>query len=212
MKKSNLFYCVTTAVALLVVGNSAQAGEWRFPVGLTYASGFSDVADLFEKNMSATGFAVSDSSSWPVGIAFQPYYQFDGGMGIGGGFGPAMLIYGDSYDMYAVPINLSARYTFAPDSNISPYLRAGVSYFIANGDFVKGSDAGISGGAGIEFGRRGAVGFGIEMSYDAATITMDKISGPFFPFFFLYGYPMFSPPGTEEIKPGGFMVSIYAVF
>ena len=58
----------------LVAMVSAQAGEMRFPVGLSYIIGFKDVVDFYKEAKNAeTSFYI------PVGLVFSPYYEFDHG-------------------------------------------------------------------------------------------------------------------------------------
>lgn len=199
--------CVLSVLMVLVTAGLAQAGQWRFPVGLAYVSGAHEMTKTFEDNLGALGYLVDDSSEWPVGVAFQPYYLFDSGIGIGGGFGPFMYVRAeslntdDSYDLYAMPVNLSLRYVFLPSSNISPYIRTGVSYHIAGGDWVKSKEVGFVGGVGVEFFRKNKVGAGIEIAYDSSTITLEKLQGP---------AP--TPSAEKKVKPSEIWVSIFAVF
>lgn len=57
---------------------STYAGEWRFPVGLSYVSGLNDIGDLIEDNAS-TGYVQADVTVIPIGATFRPYYEFDNG-------------------------------------------------------------------------------------------------------------------------------------
>ena len=204
MRKRVQSFCIVSVLMLLLIGGSAHAGQWRFPVGLAYSTGFSDVSTVFKDNLRALHYSVDSTTEVPVGITFQPYYQFDSGLGIGGGFGPFMYLEADassgaSYVMYDLPVNLCLRYAILPSSNISPYLRAGVSYNIAGGDFVQGKDVGFLGGIGVEFYRNNRVGFGLEATYDSSSLTLEKKH-------------MGGPSTNEKVKPSEFLISIFAVF
>jgi len=166
-------------------------------VGITYVSGFSDAVDLYEDNLDSLGYYTESSESYPAGISFQPYRQLDNGFGIGTGIGPFMMVMGpEGYSLLVVPVNVVARYTILQGRNISPYVRFGLSYNLASGDFVEGSTPGAIGGAGVEFLRNRRIGFGAELSYDSSQIEMEKVSDN----------------SSEKITPGAFMISVFAVF
>jgi hypothetical protein len=204
MRGKNQIIYVLSLMVVLMFGSSAQAVQWRFPVGIAYSGGFHDVVGVFKDNLRALNYTVDGDSEIPVGLTFQPYYQFDNGLGIGGGFGPFMYLRaeassGDSYSMYTMPINLCLRYAILPSSKISPYLRAGVSYNIAGGDFVQGKDVGFLGGIGVEFFRQNKVGFGLEVTYDSSELKLEKKLSPF-------------SSTSTKVKPSELLVSIFAVF
>lgn len=201
MKKLCMFFCVLFIGSLSIV-ESAKANEWRFPFGLGYASGLGDLVDIYEDNLEAEGYDV-DTSEWPVGLLFQPYYQFDNGLRIGVGLGPTIFIYGDA-DHYEVPLNLNIGYSILPSSNTSPYVRCGVAYHIAGGDYVEGSNVGFFGALGVVFFRNSPVGFGIEVAYDASEIELERYEGA--------GWLPPQRLDNEDVETIEVLVSIYAVF
>ena len=198
MKKRCLVFCIQLLLVILFVSSSAKGADWRFPLGLTYVSGFKDVMDIYEDNMEAEGYDVY-KWAWPVAITFHPYAQFDSGFGIGFGIGPLMIIMGDR-DFFDIPIGLDFRYTFIPTANTSPYIRAGGRYHAASGDYVEGTTPGFFGGFGVEFSRDKRVNMGIEISYDSSEIEIEKKER--------YRYTS----RTEDIQPCGLMVSIFVIF
>ena len=195
MKKKDFVFCIKLLLPILFVSSSAMAADWRFPVGMTYISAFEDVVDIYEDNLEAEDYVVYDTGYWPVGLSFQPYVQFDNGLRIGAGIGPSMIIVGD-VSHWDIPINLNGGYTFVPSANISPYVRAGVMYHLAGGDYVEGGTPGFCGGVGIEFLRHKVVGFGIELSYDTSEIELERVRYD----------------DTEDVRPCELMFSIFAVF
>jgi outer membrane protein W len=207
--KIKISLTVVFLAAMLLIGSFAQAGEWRFPVGLSYVSGFHKVTNVFKDNLRADGYTVGDSTEVPVGLTFQPYYMFDFGpyfgLGIGAGFGPFMYLRaesessGVSYDMYNMPVNVSLRYIFLPKKDITPYLRTGLSYNIAGGDFVQGKGVGFVGGIGVDFLRSKKVSFGLEVAYDSSEIKLEKKNTPL-------------PSTTKKVRPSELVVSLYALF
>lgn len=185
-------------LTIICCASSVKAVNWRFPVGLSYISGFSDIADLHEENLEAEGYITTSVEPVPVALAFNPYVEFDFGLGIGAGVGPLMIIAGDT-DFLNLPLKLDVRYAI-PKIKVSPYIRAGLSHHLASGEYVEGSTPGLFGGIGIEFLRNKMIGFGAEMSFDSAEIEFEK------------KYAETTATTTEKIKPCEFMISIFAVF
>ena len=192
--------------------------DWRFPVGLTYVTGFSDVLDQYKSNLEAEGYSVDTTLNVPVGITFNPYVEFDFGLRIGGGLGPFSMIavtkvgsspYGSSSkdnNYYCLPINFNVGYSFLPKASISPYVKAGISYPIASGDFIEGKNAGFLGAVGVEFMRKRAVGLGLEIAIDTSTVSVVKEE-----LLYYYGRPYINST-TEDIKPIGTSISFFVVF
>ena len=199
MKKRVLVFCIQLVMVILFVSSSAKGADWRFPLGLTYVSGFEDVGDIYEGNMEAEGYYVYSADYWPVGISFHPYAEFDSGFGVGFGIGPLIAIMGDR-EFFDIPIGLDFRYTFIPTANTSPYIRAGGRYHAASGDYVEGTTPGFFGGFGVEFSRGKTVNMGIEISYDASEIELEKKKR--------YSYTS----TTEKVQPCGLMLSIFVIF
>ncbi len=174
-------------------------GKMHFPVGLTYVSGIYDVDDAFKKDYTSRGYGY-DSFVWPVGLSFQPYWEFNNGLGIGASIGPvdvgAVSGSGATEDTFfaIIPIGLDLRYTFFNDTDVAPYVRAGARYPITAGDLVENGQIGLFGAIGVEFFHTRPVGFGIEASYDDSKI--DVVDGGF----------------KETIKPYQFMVTLFIVF
>ncbi len=197
MKKILLSGVVCFSVLVFGLG-SATANEWRIPVGVAFVSGMRDIIDQYEDNLQAEGFITESADGIPVGISLQPYYEFDSGLGIGIGFGPAMFIFGD-VDFFNLPVNACLRYALMPKSSASVYFRAGISRNMASGDYVVDSKIGFLGAIGIELMRDRAVSLGIEIGYDSSTIELEDRT-------------TFDPDDTKEFKPVGFTVSAFAVF
>ncbi|MEW5802674.1 MAG: hypothetical protein AB1847_11300 [bacterium] len=205
MKEKVIIFSMIAAMIMVITvtgSNSAFAVDWRFPVGLTYISNFQDIADLHENNLEAEGNVTTSTDAVPVGLAFNPYVEFDFGLGIGIGVGPLMMVLGDT-EFINVPLKFDVRYAI-PQLSVSPYVRAGVSYNAASGDYVESSTPGLFLAGGVEFLRNKVVGFGLELSYDSSEIEFEKYTASSY----YYGYT--SEP--EKIKPGEFTISLYAVF
>ena len=195
MKRRGLVFCMQLVMVMLFASSSALAADWRFPLGLTYVSGFEDVEDIYVDNLEAEGYSVYDTDYWPVGISFHPYVEFDNGLGVGASIGPTMMIYGDA-DYFDVPIGLDGRYTFIPGASISPYVRVGVRTHLASGDYVEGTTPGFFGAIGLEFLRDRRVSIGAEISTDASEVELERVQHN----------------DTEDVQPCELMVSVFVVF
>jgi hypothetical protein len=198
MKGKCLIFSMLLVVIMLFVSNSVQAVDWRFPVGLTYVSNFQNIADLYEDNLKAEGLITETVDAIPVALSFNPYVQFNSGLGVGAGVGPLMIITGDT-SFVDLPLKLDLRYSI-PQINVSPYVRGGLSYHAASGDYVESSNPGVFGAIGVEFLRKKVVGFGFELSYDSSEIEFER------------EFPSGSYSTIEKIKPCEFTASLYAVF
>lgn len=202
MRKASFILCIFTVLTMFLTG-SAMAGQMRWPIGISYVSGFGDLVDLYEDNLEAEleakGYTVIDNDddvdAWPVGISFQPYYQWDNGFRLGVGAGPIMIIMGD-VDHFQVPVSVTAGYTFMPDGPVSPYVKAGPSYHIASGDYVDGSNVGFVAGAGIEFLKSKRFALMLEAVYDSAEVDIEDHR------------PGAKLGDTEGIKAAEFSVSV----
>ncbi|MEW6419128.1 MAG: outer membrane beta-barrel protein [Nitrospirota bacterium] len=155
--------------------------------------------------MEAKGYDVDTEFAWPVGLTFQPYVEFDNGLGVGMGLGPMMIVAtNQDADFFNLPVNLNLRYSFLPKEKISPYVRAGASYNITSGDYVEGSKIGFLGALGVEFLRKSPVGFGLEVGYDSSEIEFEEFERP-------YPYGVVKK-GTKDIAPINWWASIFIVF
>ncbi len=195
MKQCGGFVCIFALMALFPVVTPAAAADWRFPVGLSYVSGITEVVDLYEDNLEAEGYDVDRNDGVPIGLSFNPYVELENGLGFGIGIGPTMLI-ADDADLFVLPVRVDLRYAVMPRSEVSPYLRVGGSYPLASGDYVEQSRPGLFGGIGIEFFREKVVGFGLEAAYDSSVIEFEDVEDD----------------STKEIQPVKFMVSLFAIF
>ena len=198
MGERRYFFCFFILLILLLYAHGVMAAHFRFPCGFTNRSGYEKIINTYKENLCAEGLSPVSEDSFPLALSFSPYIQFDNGCGIGSSFGPFMLIFGDA-DFIDIPFRLELRYTFAPQGKASSYIRTGASFHITRGDYVKRSNNGFFGAFGVEFFRKKKMGFGLEISYDAAEVEIEKRS------FSEYG-------GTETIGPSKYMMTVYWVF
>lgn len=196
MKKHLLSLFLIIVMGLFLI-QPAAAGEWRIPFGLSYMGGASKFLDQVEDNLQYEGYT-TDTFIWPVGLTVQPYYEYDFGLGVGFGVGPLVMLAGDA-DATLLPVNASIRFAFMPRAKLTPYVRTGLSYIVASGDYIEGSSPGFVGAVGMEFLRHKRVGVGVEIGYDSSVVEMeDPRAG--------------DPNATTDIKVVGLLVSVQAIF
>jgi hypothetical protein len=183
------------AVVLLAGCRSTPADKQsgrgiHYPVGLAYVTGFDKVVEVYEENLR-----IEIEDNYPIGLTFDPYYQWESGLAVGAGIGPLMLVSGD-VDLVNVPVNIHGRYYFDPEGNFSPYFKAGFSYNIASGDNVDSSSLGVFGGLGLEFYRSNSLSWGLEAIYDTSSIEFERNWRS----------------GTSNIKPIALKVGVFIIF
>lgn len=155
---------------------SADAGEWRFGLGPSYASGVRDVVALYEDNFNAvnTYAWVESKLLLPVGIAFAADYHWDSGVRVDLGFGPLFFVTGDAGNHTEIPVGLTVGYTFFPKANTSPYVRAGMVHHFVSGDYYQSTSPGLLAAAGIEFARNRGAKVVLEAMLDDSAVEFDS--------------------------------------
>jgi len=174
---------------------AADNDGWRYALGYAYLSNVEEIKDSY-KHLSKDAEADHDIFNTSVSLCFQPYYQFQNGCRAGAGIGPLVLLAGDAVHIQ-VPVNVTLGYSFFKDSKISPYLRTGISFHMASGDYYANSSPGFFGSIGVEFFNTNPAHIGFETAYDASEIKLDRASGQ---------------AKHEKIKSGEVTLFIYADF
>lgn len=183
-------------IAVLALGMCIDASaDWTSAIGASYISGMNDVTDIMDDNLS-TGFVEVDTLTIPIGISYSGYTEWDSGFGAGISVGPIMIGIGD-ISFFNVPLGADVRYTLKSDGKVRTYVRGGIRYHVASGDFIEGSDPGAFGAIGMEFREKGRSGWGVEVAYDAATIEMEDFS---------------AANRRTDVEPGGLMLSVFVIF
>ena len=179
---------------MLGLAHAASAsGPLRVHVGATFVSGFRDVVDHYEDRIPYD----TDTTFVPVGLALSVTYEARHGSRFTADVGPAGLIYvfvvntDESWSYWNVPLGLTYGFVFLPRRDVSPYLRAGLRYYVAGGDYVDDSTPGPIIALGMVFRRTRRVGWGLELAMDRATIRMAD---------------------GQRIRPGGFLAGGFVRF
>lgn len=158
----------TAAILLMAVSGTAEALEWR--LGVAYASGLSDVTDLYEENLRLAGFDVNVDLKFPIGVAAGMTYDWASGVRADVGLGPVFLIGGD-VEHFEMPLSVTVGYNFLRLSRASPYVRAGVVHHFVSGDLYSNSSPGVLAAVGVDFSR-----FSFEVSIDQSEVEFDSLS------------------------------------
>lgn len=188
---------ITAALATIVASSTVAKAEeadtsgFKFQAGLTYISGMNKLGDAIEENNPYYNV----STLLPVGLSLNAGYELNNGLGLGLSLGPAAVGLGDA-SFFVVPVGADVRYTFLRDKAVSPYVRGGVEYAFAGGDFITGSSVGFVGAAGVEFGHSKDIAWGIEAGYNSAEVEVEAT----------FGHP------AIKVKPMEFFVSAFIRF
>ncbi len=159
----------------------------EYSLGLNYLSGYSDLIDAYER----VGYEFDFES--PLGLNFAISSEYNSGLGWEANLGPAIAIFGD-LSAFIMPIDLLATYEFAKDANISPFVKLGGSYILANGDFLGATTPGVKGAVGIAFNKNQKTEYGVQLSLNTAYVDFE--------------YYRF----IDEIKPYEFVLGVFAKF
>lgn len=158
---------VAAAVLLFVFAGSAQAVEWR--LGVSYASGVRDVADLYEDNLRLDGRDANVDLKFPLGVAASFVYDWTAQWRTDIGVGPIFVIGGDVKHL-EVPLSATIGYNFLPYSRYSPYVRGGVIHHFASGDQYDSSTPGLFLAVGVDFTH-----FALELATDQSKVKFDRL-------------------------------------
>jgi hypothetical protein len=158
---------VAAAVLLFAFAGSAQAVEWR--LGVSYASGVQDVADLYEDNLRLDGREANVDLKFPIGVAASYVYDWTTEWRTDIGVGPIFAIGGDVRHL-EIPLSATIGYNFAPYSRYSPYVRGGVIHHFASGDQYDSSTPGLFLAAGVDFTH-----FTLELATDQSKVKFDRL-------------------------------------
>jgi hypothetical protein len=161
---------VAATVLLFAFAGSAQAVEWR--LGLSYASGVSDVADLYEDNLRLDGREANVDLKFPVGVAASFVYDWTTEWRTDIGVGPIFAIGGDVRHL-EIPLSATIGYQFLPYSRYSPFVRGGVIHHFASGDQYDSSTPGLYLAAGVDFTH-----FTLELATDQSKVKFDRLRCP----------------------------------
>jgi hypothetical protein len=195
------FVAAVLAILVFPVAH-ARADEWTVGPGIAYVSNVDHVLDIYKNDTKAQGKTVDVSKAIPVGISFAADYQSNTGLRIGVGLGPYFKLGGD-VKHFELPLTGTVGYLLMPAEQVSPYVKAGVVYHVASGDFYESSTPGLLVGGGIDFARRSKISAAVEATFDTSKIELDVLCAP--------GQVNCSA-GTEKFRSYETVVSFYVKF
>lgn len=174
---------------------------FHFEAGLSYATGTDNVLRQVETN-----FGFSKEYKRQVGLHLATYNRFSENLAIGGSVGPCMFFkvtdseahYTDKRDQwnYVIPVSADLRYFFNKTGVFVPYLRAGLAYSIAGGDYIGPGSPGLVAAVGTYIGEKRGFKLGLELGYDSSTVKIKS------------GYIHHA----ENVRPTEYSFRIFAAF
>ena len=182
---------LTTLLACAPAWADDAAPETRVQVGLTFASGLTDLRNKMEANNPG----LTTKQLLPVGLAVAVYRDFGNGMAVGGTLGPAVFGTGD-VSFTVIPLGVDLRYTFSGGGTSKVYGRVGVEKAFVSGDLVTSASAGAVLGIGVEFGAPRRSGWGLEASMHSTKVGVSGNAGH----------------RAQEAKPYEGSLALFAVF
>ena len=195
------FVAAALAILAFPVAN-ARADEWSVGPGIAYVSNINHVLDIYKADVLAQGKTIDVDKALPVGISFDADFLSNTGLRIGAGLGPYFRLTGD-VKHFELPINGTVGYSFIPEGQATPYVKGGIVYHIASGDFYESSTPGLLVAGGLDFARRSKISGAIELSFDASKIELDILCAP--------GQANCTP-GTEKFRSYETVVSFFLKF
>lgn len=167
---------VVGLILLLSTIQPSQAAEWHNSFGIGIIDANEDVEDIYRSNLQAEGLDDTDFEAvldW--GYFYQPYYLYDNGFAFGLGIATPTGIIAEEF-LFNFPIHVDVRYFIMPKSKFSAYLRAGVRYNLAFGEYVEGSKPGVIAGIGLLFQWNEKTNIGFEFTDDSSEIEIRDIA------------------------------------
>jgi hypothetical protein len=191
MKTHTLVLALAATLAAAPAFAQGSFEGFRGHVGITAASGYSDLRDKIEANNP--GLDIQQLTV--AGLEFSGYYLTASGLAFGAAIGPAALASGD-YDYRIVPISIGARWQFTRSDSAAMYLGAAAEKYFVGGDLIDDGSAGVAITFGMEFSQPRGMGWGFEIGGHTATVKVKAT--PF--------------GGEKTAKPGQARIGVFFLF
>jgi hypothetical protein len=191
MKTHTLALALATALATAPALAQGSFEGFRGHIGLTAASGYSDLRDKIEANNP--GLDIQQLTV--VGLEFSGYYLLNSGLAFGAAIGPAAMATGD-YDYRIVPVSVGMRWQFTRSDTAAMYLGAAAEKYFVGGDLIDDGSAGAALTFGMEFSQPRGLGWGFELGGHTASVKVKRT--PF--------------GGEKTAKPGQFRIGAFFLF
>ena len=150
--------------------HSVLAAEWHNSFGVGFINVNDDLEDIHRQNLKYEAKTDTDvTAAMDSSYFYQPYYLYDNGFALGLGIAVSSAIIADEIFLN-MPVHADVRYFISPATKISAYVRAGMRYNLAIGEYVDGSKPGVIAGLGILYQWNKNVQIGFEYVDDASEI------------------------------------------
>lgn len=167
---------VILVAAILYSVQTANAAEWHNSFGIGFINVNDDLEDIHKSNIQAEGLDDSEfEAALGWGYFYQPYYLYENGFALGMGIATPTGIVAEEH-FFNIPLHVDARYFLGLDSSVSGYVRAGIRYNLAFGEYVEGTDPGAILGIGLLFEWNASTKVGVEFTDDASEIEIRDIA------------------------------------
>jgi hypothetical protein len=165
---------VVVLAGMLACSGVHAAGDagFRIQPGLTGASGLSDLRSAIQDNNPFLSMKQLTS----VGLSFGVAYGFNDTLALGLSVGPIAAATGD-VDFTIVPVALDLRVRLGHSEGFGTYARLGAEKASVSGDLISSGSVGGVLGLGIDFGKSGSGGFGIEAAYHSTQVKVNATPG-----------------------------------
>lgn len=171
MKIRSIIVCL-----FLFFSSTGFAGEWHNSFGIGIIDADDEIEDIHRSNLQAEGLDDSEfeaALNW--GYFYQPYYLYDNGFAYGLGIATPTGIIAEEHFLN-VPLHVDVRYFVSLGSEFTAYLRAGIRYNLAFGEYVEGSDPGVIAGIGVLIDWNEGTKVGFEFTDDASEVEIRDIA------------------------------------
>ena len=167
---------VVSFILATLVTLTAFAAEWHNSFGIGVIDANNDAEKIYRRNLQLEGKDDADfQAALGWGYFYQPYYLYKNGFAFGFGVASPTGIFAEEI-LVTFPVHVDVRYFISPQSKFNVYVRAGLRYNVAFGEYVEGSQPGAIAGVGLLFHWNEMTQVGFEFTDDASEIEIRDIA------------------------------------
>lgn len=161
---------------ILLGTQAASAAEWHNSFGIGVIDVNDDLEDIHRSNLQAENIDDTDfetALNW--GYFYQPYYLYDNGFAWGLGIATPTGIIAEEIFLNT-PLHVDVRYFISAGAEFTAYIRAGIRYNVAIGEYVEGTNPGSILGVGLLFNWNEQTKIGIEYVDDNSEVEIRDVA------------------------------------
>ena len=164
---------------MLLTAQSVYAGQWHQSFGVGIINVNDAVKELHRQNLQAEA---KDDAGFRANLRwayfYHPYYQYDNGFALGLGVAsPAAIHTNEELALFVnIPTHVDVRYVFSVGEKFDLFLRAGMRYNLAFGDYVESSKPGAIAGLGFQVKISEKAKVGLEFVDDSSEIEFKDVA------------------------------------